>query len=274
MSDNNPYSPPASTESQPQTSAPLSLAAHANHCRWGAGLDWIKEGGALFLKAPRYLWTITMLYLLIVITMSLVPVVSLFANFLGLPLMAGVLYACMALDRQDQRKYGFLFIGFQQRLKHFILLSLLYFLGIIVIIVSIGVIAALVIGFDQLNLDQLEQFTSPSAENPPDPIMLMYVLAAVLMGMLLMLPLFMGIWFAPALILFNELTATQAFGTSFKGCLKNMGSLTVWGLSMSVIFLLALLPLGLGLLVLPAFSFCTFYFCYKGIFLTPDEQQL
>ncbi|PCI51442.1 MAG: hypothetical protein COB51_01915 [Moraxellaceae bacterium] len=276
MSNNNPYLPPSSTDSAALPNAtPQRLADLPNRCSWGSGFSWIKEGGALFFKAPGYLFTTFIIYFVVIITISMIPLVSILTQVFGPMLTAGLYYICMTLDTQDQRKYRFLFIGFQQKVKPLLALALIYILGIIAIVAVVGITMALLVGVDQLNADQLSRFSSPDAiaNNPPDPILLVYFMLAILMGVVLILPLTMGIWFSPALIMLNDLPARQAFVTSFKGCSKNVGSLTVWGVGMLAITVVAMIPLGLGLLFLPAISLCSLYISYKAIFLKPSDDE-
>jgi len=229
----------------------------------------MKDGFGLFFKAPGYLTVVSIVFLVLLITISILPIVSILSQFVSPILSAGLIYACMRLDTEDQRKHSFLFIGFKQNLKSFLFLSLLYILGFIAIIVVIGIAGAVIVGFNQSSLDQLNQLSVPG--NIPDPQFLLYLALAGLLGLLLMVPLFMGILYAPALIILNDLPARQAFSMSFKGCLKNMGALTVWSFLLIPVFILALIPLGLGLIVLPILISCTLYFSYNAIFLAKED---
>ena len=272
----NPYLPPSSTDAAALPNANLQrLANIPNRCSWGSGLRWIKDGGSLFFKAPGYLFTAFIIYLVMLVTISMIPIASILTQFFGPILSAGLYYICMALDTRDERKYSFLFIGFQKKLKPLLFLALIYLLGILVIVTVVGIIMALLVSFGQFNLDQLSQLSSPEtfANNPPDPALFIYLFLAMLIGVILILPLTMGIWFSPALIMLNDLSARQAFITSFKGCAKNVGSLTVWGIGMLAMTVVAIIPLGLGLLVLPSISLCSLYISYNAIFLNACNDE-
>jgi uncharacterized membrane protein len=81
-------------------------------------------------------------------------------------------------------------------------------------------------------------------------VFLLATLIALLFSSLLFIPLWMALWFAPALILFNGMSPLEACKTSLEACLKNIPSFLILGLTVFVLSFLAALPIGLGFLVL------------------------
>ena len=96
---------------------------------------------------------------------------------------------------------------------------------------------------------------------------------AVFTGMLLLTPLIMATWFAPALILFGNARPGQALLISLRAVAKNWLSITVNGLALGmVLFVSALIPFLLGLLVAMPVLFGSLYAAYQGIFAVWAEE--
>ena len=113
-------------------------------------------------------------------------------------------------------------------------------------------------------------FTLIKPDNPPDIEAAMTLMRGMGMGLLiaftLYIPLMMAIWFAPALIVFDNLGATDAMKQSFSACLINTLPFLVYGVVVSVLWIVASIPLLLGLLILLPVIFCSVYTSYKDIF--------
>lgn len=81
-----------------------------------------------------------------------------------------------------------------------------------------------------------------------------------------MLPLIMAYWFAPALVLFHDMKALDAMRLSFSACLRNVLPFLIYGVISAVLLVLAMIPLGLGLLVMIPTMTASLYISYKDIF--------
>ena len=87
-------------------------------------------------------------------------------------------------------------------------------------------------------------------------------------GLALMLPLFMAIWFAPLLVVFHEHGALEAMKASFTGCLRNIVPFLVYGVIGFVLMVLASVPVLLGWLVLGPVMVASIYTAYRDIYFT------
>lgn len=92
-------------------------------------------------------------------------------------------------------------------------------------------------------------------------------LFALLLSSLLLIPLTLAMWFAPALVLFNGMPAVDACRASFAACLKNLAAFLVLGLIFAVLSFFAALPMGLGFLVLIPVTAGTAYASYQDVFV-------
>ncbi len=92
-------------------------------------------------------------------------------------------------------------------------------------------------------------------------------LVAKLVSLLLLFPLIMTIWFAPALVFFNNMSPVNALKASFNACLKNTLPFLVYGLIVMVLMFFAALPVGLGFLLLIPVLSGSVYVSYRDIFV-------
>ena len=89
---------------------------------------------------------------------------------------------------------------------------------------------------------------------------------AFLVMLALSIPVYMALWFAPALVTLRELAPTDAIKQSFRACLKNIVPFLLYGIVMLVLGIIAAIPLGLGLLILGPMLMASVYVAYQDIF--------
>jgi uncharacterized membrane protein len=93
------------------------------------------------------------------------------------------------------------------------------------------------------------------------------MMLALLISLALSVPVVMAMWFAPALVVFNNMQPVPALKASFDACMKNMLVFLVYGLITLVLCFFAALPLGLGFLVLVPVLAGSLYASYRDIFV-------
>jgi len=91
-------------------------------------------------------------------------------------------------------------------------------------------------------------------------------LLAMLVMLGLSIPVYMAIWFAPALVVLNNLKPVAALQASFFACLKNFIPFLVYGVIGLVLGVIAGIPLMLGFLVLGPVFLASIYTAYRDIF--------
>jgi len=94
----------------------------------------------------------------------------------------------------------------------------------------------------------------------------MSILLGFLVMMALMVPLLMFYWFTPALVMLHDMPPVAAMKASFRGCLRNIVPFVVYGIVMMLLSLVAMLPLGLGLLVWVPVAVTSTYAAYRTIY--------
>jgi uncharacterized membrane protein len=92
------------------------------------------------------------------------------------------------------------------------------------------------------------------------------VVLAWLVALALSIPIYMALWFAPALVVLREMPPLEAIKASFLGCLKNILPFLVYSIVLMVLGIVAAIPLGLGWLVLGPTLIASVYISYRDIY--------
>jgi len=237
----------------------------ANAVASGNGTAWWREGWRLFTASPGVWIAITVLYLIIMVMLSFVPVLGSLATTLLAPVFAGgVLTGCRAQDRGGELRIEHLFGGFSDRLGPLMIVGLLYLIGTLAIVVVVGGLLFAAVGMTGIGAlltgDPLQAGVAVLAA------LGIGALFAVLLGLLLGIPLLMAFWFAPALVALRNDEPLAATKASFDACLRNMLPMLVYSLLGLVFAIVASIPLGLGWLVLAPMFAASIYASYKDIF--------
>jgi len=226
----------------------------------GRGLDWITEGFALFRLNPL-IWIVNLvIFIAVLVLLSLVPLVGAIAGIVLQPvLVGGLLLGCQALAQGQALRIEHLFDGFRQNPQPLLMVGVFsgaaYALaGLLVFLIAGGVLGLSVLG----GLAEQPAFAMGGA-------MLGFVLSG-LIGLALSVPIAMATWFAPALVVFDNRPALDAMQASFSACLRNMLPFLLYGIVALVLAALAMIPAGLGMLVLGPVLVASIYTGYRDIF--------
>jgi uncharacterized membrane protein len=161
------------------------------------------------------------------------------------------------VDEGRPLEFGHLFAGFRERFVPLVVVGAIY--------LGAALVIALVVGLTT-GASLLAMFGGARPEVATAGTALTLALAVLVM-LALLLPVFMAIWFAPALVQFHGKGAVEAMQESFFGCLKNIAPFLVYGVVALVLGILAAIPFGLGWLVLGPVLAGSVYVSYKDIYL-------
>lgn len=229
----------------------------------GNAWSWIVGGFNLFRLNPVIWIALFFIYLLIGMMLSIIPIIGpIVLNLLAPVFMAGFMLGCRALEAGEELEINHLFAGFKRNTTQLITVGGIYLVSVIAVI---GIIYVLT-GAEAMNslfaaghhLPDAKPQIDPNAP-PPSLLPLLILLAA-------MLPLIMAYWFAPTLVLFHDMKAIPALRLSFFACLRNMMPFLLYGVISAVLLILAMIPLGLGLLIMIPTMTASLYVSYKDIF--------
>lgn len=223
----------------------------------GRGWDWIAQAWGLFKKQPGVWIGLVVILVILFVVLALIPIVGSLATIvLGPVFMGGIALGTRAQDTGGELAIGHLFAGFQERFGPLVLVGVLYLVASVVIALVVGLLTGA----------SLFSMMGGSAPESMPPGAILTLLLAFLIMLALMVPVFMAIWFAPALVVFNGKDAVEAMKQSFAGCLKNIVPFLIYGLVLFVFSILASIPFGLGWLVLGPVLAASVYTGYKDIF--------
>jgi len=243
----------------------LALPSRTNSA--GAGWRWVAEGWRLFTRAPL-MWVISIVVLFIVaIAMNLVPILgSLAFQLIQAVIAGGFMVACHSLARGGEFEIEHLLAGFKRKFGSLLLLGVFLVVGglvimlVLVAFVGVTVVTAIMSG---TNPEQIYGLIAAS---------LMTLLLGSLVALALTVPMLAAYWFAPALVVLNGLAPVEALKQSFIGSMRNFIPFLVYGIVMTVLAILAMIPVGLGMLVWIPLAITSTYAAYRSIFTDPADQ--
>ncbi len=223
-------------------------------------LDWFQQAWAMWV-AQAGIWTgITLVFLIIILALPFIPLLGfLIAPLLAPVLLAGMQYANQKASREETLQIDDLFVGFKQKTGDLLLLGLLCMLTslLITLLTKAFGVSSLLAGVWLL----------VSGVPGGGAMLLSGLLLTLLIPLLLSSLLSAAMWFAPSLVLFNNMSPLAALGASFKACLKNIFPFLFYGLIVLALFFIAALPAGLGFLILIPVLSGSIYAAYRDIFI-------
>jgi uncharacterized membrane protein len=244
----------------------------------GNGFEWLQQGWAIFRVNPGLWVAISLLLLLGYVALNIVSLVGPLAAHLLTPVFAaGLLSACQKASESGEggetneknashensendatRRFVLedVFAGFKRNTHNLVILGVIY-MGVLLLL---DILVALLLGGSALGGMVMG---GPAGLG----VLLGGSLLALLFRLALVVPVSMAMWFAPALVFFNNMAPLDALKASFNACLKNTLPFLVYGLMVMVLLFFAALPVGLGFLVLIPVLCGSIYVSYRDIYV-------
>lgn len=226
------------------------------------GTAWLMEGFEYFRQHALAWIGIVVILIVITIASGVIPLAPLVLQFLTPVFMGGLIMGCREISQGGGLKVNHLFAGFSEYAGNLVLLGVLYTFGVIVITILMVITMFLVVG-------GVEYFqTVMSGETTLVQQHITNLLLVALVALAIYVPLLMGFWFAPALVVLEDASPLQAIRDSFVGCLKNVIPFLLYGIIGLVFAILASIPLGLGWFILMPMIIASVYIAYRDIFVS------
>lgn len=229
------------------------------------GLVWLKAGWAWFKPTPIPWMGMTAMVFLVLMGVGAIPylgghLVEILSPFL----VAGYMSASRAADQGQPVTFLHLGVGFSAENRiGLAIMGGVYLAGTLLIELVMRQMGGE--GFQQMS-----QLAGGAGSLEPEQAqaILNQALPAVLTGLVLLTPLVMATWFAPALLLFDRFATGNALWWSLWACAVNWRPLLVYSTLMGLLGIVAMLiPFGLGLLVFLPWILSSTYAAYRAIFL-------
>ena len=250
----------------------------------GAGLRWWAEGWRSFMQAPLPWAGLAAALLVLLWLLGELPMGGMLSQWLSLPLLAfGVIFASrlrqrawqarkitpqgMPVEPQNESALGASTQVWTRRIGPLLLASLLVLAlgGVIGAVIVIGLGAAFGLGL--ASLGAFAKIMTPGMGMAAGAGALAGSLMTLLLLLLLALYLFsVAFWFVNTLVAIGGLPAWSAVKLSVRTGFANLAPITLFTVLLLPISLVAMLPFGLGLLVLfPVLSGAS-YASYHDVF--------
>ena len=187
-----------------------------------SGVDWLRRAYAMFRVAPVR-WLMLLFWYYLIISISEFGPWRAFGQFVApilKPVFAvGFLAAAWSQERGSPPKLVYLFRGFRSNLFALLPLGIVFLAGMTVAVLATtlvddGKLIALLSG----------------AETPSEELLASgRVQLAMLFGAACALPTLLALWFAPALVVFDDAGALRAMGTSLRAAVANWKPIALYG---------------------------------------------
>lgn len=251
--------PPVLPPTDEYGSALPQLLTSPRKCDAAAGMSWIIKAFGLFKNQPLLWFGISVTFLVIVGIASSVPLLNVLIIPTIFMFIAGIIKGAAAQSQGTELRFDHLFSAFKSHWQPLLILGLLYLVGIIIAMIPLFIAMGSMM-FSMMSGDMGNNYGAMSE------ISLGGIFFGYLLTMLLMIPLYMALWFAPALIVLHNLEPIAAMKKSFEAGKVNIVPILVYGLVCSLLLpILIILTLGLGaFLVLPV-MLLTYYTSYRDV---------
>jgi hypothetical protein len=215
----------------------IAFTRHPGH----RGLDWLRASYRLFRRAPVAWLLLVLAYYVVLLAIKMVPLLGGIAAIVMKPVFAvGFLAAAWNQERGRQPSVRDLFQGFRANLRALLPLGAILLGGILLAIAATAVIdGGRLIGlFLDASPEGMTQ--EAAAERFSETLAEPRVQAGMLFGALCALPTLLALWFAPALVVFQDAGVAVALRSSLRAALANWRPLLRYGLA--VFFFSAVVP--------------------------------
>ena len=248
------------------------------------GIEWIRQGFALFRKQPAELSMLFLLYMLLMFAVSLIPLIGQALPLLLVPVFSmAFLQACVHIEQGKKVLPNLLWTGFRSPA-----LPILLQLGVIYMLAAVFSVAASSVVDGGVFWKLLSGQLNPEKEK----IVADALPLAMIFSALIYIPFCMALWHAAPLAAWQRMNLVKSIFYSFFA-VRNCGkAFLAYGLGWIVMgiaipaFISAILMLAIGrseimMMVLMPFSivmtivmYCSFYPTYVQVFDRPGAAKI
>jgi hypothetical protein len=234
----------------------------------GHGAQWWSAAWQLlFNRGAAAVWIVMCLIAMVIWgVLHVVPLLGSIAAQVGSIVFAGgLMLAARKTEEGTAPAVGDLFAGFGPPLGNLVIGAVLLMVGVLLVlgamaVAGAGAFVSALFGGATGNLGLFAGLGTTS-------------LLLMLVALLLLVPIGMAAWLAPALIVLRQQPPVEALKASLSACWANLGPLTVYGLLWIAFAFIATVPLGLGWLVLVPLMVLSTYAAYRDLFEAESREE-
>jgi uncharacterized membrane protein len=258
MNEQNPYAPPAvSLRREEAPAGPAGFLVGGRQVGSGHGYLWLTDAFEIFKKSPWTWIAMSVVYVVMEGLVAQIPYAGRYILYMFSPLFAaGFVIGCQAVTEGRRLELGALFAGFSRNTSRLFTLGGIH-LGLMALVVGVN---------NALAGGSFAALIAAAKDGRLETLALGGALLASTVDMLILIPVSMAFFYAPALVTLNDLSPGDAIKASFSAAAKNVLPYIVYVLFTVLFSFLAALPCGLGLLVLMPTATASLYTSYRDVF--------
>lgn len=219
-------------------------------------LRWIATGWQLFMRSPLIWIAQALILFLILAALGVVPLLGWAAAPIAVPVLsAGMLAGAQALERGEALRVGHLFDGIRLHAGNLLVVGALYLTGAL----AAFFISAMVSG--SAVLLGMAVGAAGGAGLAAGGVMFGMLVFSVLLALLIT-----ALWFAPALVMLQNVAPLDAMKCSAQACFRSPLTFLLLAIMLYVLIWVAMLPAGLGMLVLIPVIACALLAAWRDTF--------
>jgi uncharacterized membrane protein len=221
------------------------------------GPGWLAGGWSIFRGRPLVWMGMGAGWIVITLGLVMVPIVGGIAANVLQP----VFFASFALAARKQEQGGAvemsdLFSGFRRPLMPLANLGAILLLAELAIFALLALLGLPGLSANDQGMVSMADFAR-ELQGKEWILLLGLVLTAIVKG---------ALWFAPAVLAFHEMTTAHAVRWSLYAALSNLGAMALYGLVLTIAMAAAILPWGLGLMIVIPVMVASTYVGYREVF--------
>ncbi len=226
------------------------------------GLSWFSCGWTIF-KQNVLTWILMTVVFIVLSLLGIIPLVGALIATLLMPVLSGGIM--MAVDKSNHGErvtVSDLFLAFQDKQ----IMRRLLTIGAIGLAIMVLLTLLFGMGMGSMMMTMDPEHMQVSTHN------MGWLGVMSLLSMLISLTWWMALMFAVPLVALNQAKPVPALKRSIRASLSNWLPLLIYGLIASLLLLVAIIPIGLGLLLVMPLLFCSVYCAFKDIFPQSDAS--
>lgn len=234
----------------------METTVHVTEVPASRGAGWLGESFKLFRGAPLTWIGLCAGWIVITFGLMVVPLIGPVAsNFLQPVFFASFAIAAYKQAQGEAITINDLFSGFRHNVRALINLGALLLLAQLAIVVVMAMMGLPTASAGDRDVSIAEYFEMLRGKE--------WILVA---GFLLIALVKGAVWFAPPLIAFHGMSTSQAMRWSLYAAIANIGAMLVYAAALLCLFLLGLMPWGIGLVVVFPLAAISTFVGYREVF--------
>ena len=232
------------------------LLAEPRFCKISWGISWIIKPFELFKDNFSVWLAVGLISCVASLIGAYVPIIEIFFKVISILIIGVIILICAAQAQNEDLDFTELWLKLKVQLRPLIILSLLFVVGIVVVLIPLLILFGFMSVTASLDIEAIKLQEYPMGA----------LIFSGIVSLVLFLLLLMAMWFAPALIILHGLEPKIAMKSSLKGFLANLLPMMVYSLIGSIILLFFLsITLGFGIVIALPWVMMNHYISYRDV---------